>query len=175
MEQQTNKRNLLFYKLALIIPITLFVNSMFVWLNYRQAEFWFQRRSDLSYESQFGSLINKASHYRAFSCGNKEATFLYYPYDPMISYLVLLPPTTRYYNMAPWVAEVGLEETITNLEGKYAIIYIDKGGYLWGYKTDDYLSELIDYLNVNYFEVEDKVYVSPLLQTFCSTSQESMQ
>ncbi len=54
--------------------------------------------------------------------------------------------------MAPWVAEVGLEETITNLEGKYAIIYIDKGGYLWGYKTDDYLSELIDYLNVKYIE-----------------------
>ncbi len=51
------KRSLLFYKLAVDhYQLLLFVSSMFVWLNYRQVEFWFQRRSDLSYESQFGSI-----------------------------------------------------------------------------------------------------------------------
>jgi len=160
-----------FYKLLIFIILAGSISSMLMWLDYRVSGYLVQKRSELSYEDQFGHYINDANHYYAFSCGNDKATFLYYPYNPIISYLTLLPPTTRYYNMAPWVAEVGLQETIENLDGKYAIVYVDKDNYLWGFNTNEYLSDLISYLDNNYIEVEYKTYLSPLQYQYCYSSQ----
>jgi hypothetical protein len=165
------KRNWNYYKLLIIITLAVTVNSMFFWLNIRMVEFFSQRRSEFSYETQFGHWINDANHFYSFSCGNSEATFLYYVYNPIISYLTMLPPTTRYYNMTPWVAEVGLQETIDNLEGKFAIVYIEKDTTLWGFNTNEYLSDIIDYLDNNYIEVEYRTYLSPLQYQYCFPPQ----
>lgn len=73
--------------------------------------------------------------------------------------------------MGAMVASAVLQDAIADLDGKVAIVYVDKDGDLGGYKNSEYLSDLIKYLDTNYIEVEENVYSSPMQYEFCNSLQ----
>ena len=86
-------------------------------------------------------------------------------------YFSKLPLTSRYLFMTPWVANVGQQEVISDLPGKFAVVFIAKGTDFWGYQTKDFLRGLIDYLDQEYIEVEPNIYISPELKQYCDSKK----
>jgi hypothetical protein len=153
----------------LIIPIT--ISMMFLWLNLRMVGYWIDHRTELSYESQFGHFMETGDNYRHLTCGNEEASLLAYPLETTTNFFSKLPLTSRYLFMTPWVANVGQQEVISDLPGKFAVVFIAKGTDIWGYQTNDFLRGLIDYLDQEYIEVEPNIYISPELKQYCDSKK----
>jgi hypothetical protein len=154
----------------LILAITGLISWMFIVQNVRMGQYWIQNSSNLSYQSQFGSMISTAKHLASLSCGDSQASLLVYPLDPGLYFFSQLPPASRYLFMTPWIADVGEQEVISVLKGKPAVVVISKGSEIWGYPVKSYLKDLITFLDQNYKEVEPDIYVSPLLQEYCKVT-----
>ncbi|MCK5428375.1 MAG: hypothetical protein KAI94_02830, partial [Anaerolineales bacterium] len=68
-------------------------------------------------------------------------------------------------------AEIGQAQVIADLQESPTLVLIDKEGSVWGYPTQDYLADLLQYLDENYFFIEKpdrySVYRSPKLKQLC--------
>ena len=152
-----------------IIAVSAVVTCMFLWLNIRVIEFWVVNRSELGGDTQFGSALNDMAYYRQFTCGHDDVSMLVYPLKPEVYFFSRIPPASRFLFMTPWVADVGQAEVIASLDGKAAVVAVRKDISVWTYPVKEYLADLIAYLDQAYVEIEENVYISPLLQQYCES------
>ena len=141
---------------------------MGIWLGVYGAYQTFRASSNTFFDFQknyYDQIIREISD---ISCNNRNVYLGFFPGDPMVHFLSGLHPVSRFTYLFPWTVEVGLEETINQLNHKKSIVLIDMNGIIWSrYRVKDYLSELIQYLNNNYLLIRDGVYVSHDLALDC--------
>jgi hypothetical protein len=93
----------------------------------------------------------------------------YYPDGIAYYWFADMKPVSKYVFMWPWVAEVGLDEVIDELGREEELtIVVREDKLVWGlYDTKDYLQPLDEFLEENYHEVEDGIFLSPGLYAKC--------
>lgn len=161
-QQSMNSKKILLYSIKLIIGF------MTVWLLYRTAGHIFENSQMLSYKSIFRNDEELSQNIvNQFSCNHEDVFLAYYPGNPYIYFFTNLRPVSKYMFMWPWVADVGLSDVIMHLDQKKVVVYIEDT-QIWGkYNTKEYLSELITFLDENYYDIEDGWYISPKAYQFC--------
>lgn len=118
----------------------------------------------LSYTANFGVAEWRAGALRALACGREDVRLAVYPSEPLLHFLTGMPPVSRYLFLFPWVAEVGLNEVMQDLERHPAVVWVDVGGEVWGYRNRDYLAPLLALLEREYLPLGTGLYVSPVLE-----------
>lgn len=123
----------------------------------------------ISYDYNFGWLEAESQFISKYSCGIDNWHYANYPLNPLMYFFLEKQPVSKFTFMTPWVAEVGQEEVIQTLEQSNSnIISIWEEGAIWGYRVDEYLSDLIKFLAENYIEVSPNLWVSPDIYQFCN-------
>lgn len=140
----------------------------FLWLQIRGAKYLLDHKSELTFSRNFAVLQGNAGFLRKTTCSLEEARVLVYPLDPMQYFLAEIPPASKYHFMTPWVAEVGLDQVISDLDkGRPQLIFIDRDASIWGYPVEQYLGDLINFLDEQYVPLEPGYYASPDLFRIC--------
>ncbi len=141
----------------------------FAWLLLRSARAVFQNQQLFSYESNFAYYEDVVNHiHNDLACGQTDVSLIYYPGEPTFNYMAGMPLASKYPYLWPWVAEVGLQETIQGLDSGKTIVNVDWLSLLWGrYRAADYLAPLKTYLENNYYLAGQGFYVSPELASQC--------
>ena len=105
---------------------------------------------------------------QSFGCGT-EANLAVYPYAPYLNFFMGMEPVDRYYLMLPWMAEVYLDDLISDLDVRYAIVCVDRAGLTWGRENSAFLAPLIEYLETSYVQspMYADCYLSPQLASDC--------
>lgn len=156
------------------VSVWLVVFSMFTWLNIRGIGFLMDNRDKMSYSAKFAGLEGDAAYIRKMTCHQYNARLLVYPYEPIQYFASQILPGSKYHFLPPWVAEVGQNQVINDLGKAQTLVLIDEEGSVWGYENQDYLADLIKYLDGNYILIEKpdrySVYRSPELEEFCKNA-----
>lgn len=156
---------------ALNVLTWLVVFTMFTWLNIRGIGFLLDNREKMSYSEKFSGLDGDAAYLRKMTCHQAEARLLVYPYEPIQYFASQILPASKYHFLPPWVAEIGQAQVIADLQEAPTLVLIDREGSVWGYEVQDYLADLLQYLDENYFIIEKPdrytVYRSPKLEQLC--------
>ena len=156
---------------AFVVFAWLVVFAMFTWLNIRAIGFLLDNRQKMSYSAKFAGLEGDTAYIRKMTCNQSEARLLVYPYEPIQYFASQILPGSKYHFLPPWVAEIGQAQVINDLQETQTLVLIDKEGSVWGYENQDYLADLIQYLDKNYIFVEKpdrySVYRSPKLEELC--------
>lgn len=162
-----NVQNRQLVQKLLLITIRGLLGCMAAWLVVRVATYTIQHRASLTYEANFAGLEAEATRIRTIlACNISDVRLGYYPGEPMMYWLTGMKPVSRYLFMWPWVAEIGLYDVLESLSTGLALVYVDDT-VVWGQKTQDYLHELLIYLNQNYISVGSNWYMSPALAAKC--------
>lgn len=147
------------------IFIRVVILIMLIWLNSRGAEFLVRNPSNLTYYHNFNGVLGDAAYYRKLSCHRNDAKLLIYPGAPIIYFLAQIPPASKFLFMTPWVAEIGQEDAIKSLAENPSILYIDRRTDVGNFQVDEYLADLLNYVDHHYIPTKEKnIYVSPLLK-----------
>jgi hypothetical protein len=156
---------------TVFVSAWLVVFSMFTWLNIRGIGCLMVNRSKLSYSAKFAGLEGDAAYIRKMTCHQSEARLLVYPYEPIQYFASQVLPGSKYHFLPPWVAEIGQYQVIDDLQEAETLVLIDKDGIVWGYENQNYLADLIQYLDESYVFIEKpdrySVYRSPKLEALC--------
>lgn len=120
-------------------------------------------------DAQFATFEQESAYIRKLSCDQPDVLLAHYPFGSYYYWFTDMKPVSKYVFMWPWVAEVGLDAVIHELDQKQALaIVVRQEGVVWGlYDTKEFLRPLDEYLAANYQEVADGVYVSPALHAQC--------
>jgi len=146
--------------------------AAFSWLNIKGAKFLIDRRSELGYSENFSNVQGNADFLKEAVCGLEEARVLLYPLDPIQYFLAEIPPSSKFHYMTPWVAEIAQSQVIDNLETGIHLVYVDRGTNVWGYPVEDYLSELLAFIDGTYAKIEPNYFASPDLLLNCPYDRE---
>jgi hypothetical protein len=139
----------------------------FLWLNVRGAGFLFENKEKLGFTENFGALEGNAGFLANNTCHIEQARVLVYPLDPIQYFLAEIPPASRYHFMTPWVADVGQGEVISDLHNGPFLVYVNRDANIWGFPVEEYLGELLRFLDEQFIQVETNYYLSPQLQRLC--------
>jgi hypothetical protein len=141
----------------------------FAWLLLRSARTVFQNRQIFSYASNFAYYEDVVNYiHNDLACGQTDVSLAYYPGEPTVNYMAGMPLASKYPYLWPWVAEVGLPETIQSLHAGKTVVYADWFSSLWDlYQAADYLAPLRAYLENSYYPAGQGFYVSPELARQC--------
>ena len=91
---------------------------------------------------------------------------LYYPFDPLTYFYSGLTPSARLNSVYPWNADE-LPSTIQHLSTGKHLVVVNWAQSIWGYKVSDYAKALKVFLQDNYVEKPDNIYLSPELAQVC--------
>ncbi len=159
---------------AFFVSAWLVVFSMFTWLNIRGIGFLMDNRDKMSYSAKFAGLEGDAAYIKKMTCHRPEARLLVYPYEPIQYFASQILPGSKYHFIPPWVAEIGQDQVLNDLQEAETLVLIDKEGSVWGYENQNYLAGLIQYLEKNYVFIEKpdrySVYRSPKLEEICQNA-----
>jgi hypothetical protein len=148
------------------LVISVLLGLFFIWLSIYTLFSDLQKPRVFSYSKNLGAYETKTREIQELICGNEVALGVY-PGDPLIYFYSGLPPISRYIYFWPWVAEIGLGDVFKDLQTGSAIVYIDKDTDVWGYQTNEYLAELISFLDEHYVPV-GSFYLSAELAKTCN-------
>lgn len=140
---------------------------MMAWLVFRSTLFTIDHRDQLSYEDNFSKLERLANEVRSWSCGYPNTQLAYYPGKPYIYFFNQIPPVSNHLFMFPWVAEVAEQSVIASLQDTEAIVYVERNGQIWGRKNEEYLANLLTYLDTHYRQFGFNTYLSPKMYQHC--------
>jgi len=146
--------------------------AAFSWLNIRGGKFLMDNRSELEYSGNFSSVKGNADFLKKATCNLEKARVLLYPLDPVQYFLAEIPPSSKFHYMTPWVAEIAQNQVIDDLRTGLHLVYVDRGIDVWGYPVEDYLSELLVFLNGAYVQIEPNYFASPDLLLECPYGRE---
>ena len=138
------------------------------WLNFRLILSLNNPLTFMSYREGYKVHNEIANRIKKWSCDRNDVRLIYYPAGYRQHFFTRLLPLTKYTAMYPWTAEVGQDEVIQALRNEDAlvIVYIEPID-IWGIKVVDYLSPMIDFVKEEFVQVDDWVFVSPSLYSFC--------
>lgn len=158
---------------TLQLCVRAFLWMMLLWLFLRGTQFIYQQGKYQTYNSQFASYEKDAKQIINLTCNNPGVSLIDYPEGLYAYWYTGLKPVSKYMFMFPWVAEVGLTDTINKLKQPDALtIVIYQREKIWNtYDTNVYMRPLLDYLNLNYIKVNENHYISPSLYKVCSGSR----
>jgi hypothetical protein len=139
----------------------------FTWLNIRGGKFLLDRTSELGYAQNFEVIQGNAGFLKKATCGLDNARALIYPIDPIQYFFAEIPPSSKYHFMTPWVADVGQQQVISDLEMGAHLVYVNRGTNIWGHQVEEYLAELVAFLDERYIQIEPNYYASPELLLEC--------
>jgi hypothetical protein len=141
--------------------------SVFLWLNIRGGKFLIDRGNELGYSTNFSNVAGNAGFLVEATCGLEEARALVYPLDPVQYFLAEIPPASKFHFMTPWVADIAQDQVIMDLEEGLNLVYVNREGNVWGNEVEEYLSEILTFLDGEYVEVEPNYFASPELIIAC--------
>jgi hypothetical protein len=150
-----------------------FVTAMLGWLLLQTTILLVQNRSLLGYRATFGAFESERPAIEAMLCGQKEVKLAIYPASIYYYWFLDRPPVSRYIFMYPWVAEIALPEVLADLQkkGTQSAVFIDNN-LLWGkYLPQDYLKPLLTYLEKNYVQRSENLFISPALAAKCEEAR----
>lgn len=125
-------------------------------------------RENLSYEKNWNKYDSAVQLLSEYTCGVTGWRFLDYPLNPIMYFILDKEPVTKYTFMTPWVAEIGQDEVISSLSSsENNVVHVWKEGDIWGNPVKDYMSNLLLFLQNNYFEVASGYWVSPDIYNEC--------
>lgn len=122
----------------------------------------------------FVQLIDTAHYLEKYTCNEPGVLLAHYPAGTYFYWLTNMEPVAGYLYMWPWVAEVGLDDVIQQLEQEnvLAMVVRQDNGLIWGkYDTYQYMAPLDSYLKDHYQQVTPGIYVSPELFSRCHPDQ----
>ena len=128
-----------------------------------------ERRETINFDYRFSGLAVRAENLRRWECGNSSTKYLVYPLEPWAYFFLERQPASKYMFMTPWVAEVGQQELIADIQAEpYVVVYLQSDASIWEYPAKEYLSDFWAVLEKNYVQVESDIWVSPALYSQCS-------
>lgn len=147
------------------------VACMLIWLIVRVSTYTAANLHTYSYEATFQGYQNEAHRFRsAIACNRTDVALAFYPGEPLYYWFTDMMPVSRYTFMFPWVAEIAVPDVIKSLGEHDSAVFIPDVE-IWGtYRTDDYLKDVLVYLEQNYVQVENDWYVSPAIAAQCHSS-----
>ena len=147
----------------------LLVGSLTIWLFLRVEVYLAEHQEQILPETQFASYRIESARLKAITCGQKNVLLAYYPGGIYYYWFTNMKPVSKYIFMWPWVAEIGLNDTIGELNSERILaIVVRNEGRIWGkYDTRDYLHRLDGFLNRHYKKISEGVYLSPELSRLC--------
>jgi hypothetical protein len=129
--------------------------------------FRFNSQEDFNYAANFSTYLKESKKITLLACG-QPVKLGYYPEGSYYYFFTGMQPVSKYIYLWPWVAEVGLNDILMSLkEDANVVVYIDKGGSVWGLANQKYLAPLIDYVEEEYIDAGNSYYISPGLQGAC--------
>jgi hypothetical protein len=145
---------------------------MYAWSALFGAYFLLDHRQALSDRRYLNRIERFGDEIRRITCQQEDVELLIYPFNPLVYYLSEIEPASLYTFMHPWVAEVGQQAVIETLkEHPSAVVEIRRQKRVWqDYVVEDYLSDLITFLDDNYWPVSDTLWVSPELGRDCTAN-----
>ncbi|MEW5939866.1 MAG: hypothetical protein AB1750_09415 [Chloroflexota bacterium] len=153
---------------ALVRAARVLMILMTLWLGIRLSQQIILERQNLAYDKNFAAYEKQAANLQKLSCSNPDVRLAFYPAGVYQYWFSGLQPASKYIFMWPWVAEVGQDEMIRELQGQEFVIVVVRENLVWeSYNSLDYLRPLIDYLEANYRKVSKEIYVSPALFETC--------
>ena len=148
--------------------IRLIVTVMVFWLILQLGAYIYLNWHNRSYTAGFASFEKEAASLQELTCHRSDVLLAYYPEGNYWYWFADLKPVSKYVFMWPWVAEVGLNDVISELDRQEFVIVVLKDANVWGlYDTKEYLSPLYEFLEANYHKVKEGIYISPKLFTSC--------
>lgn len=145
---------------------------MYAWSALFGAYFLLEHRQALSDRRYLNRIERFGDEIRRITCQREDIEILIYPFNPLVYYLSEIEPASFYTFMHPWVAEVGQQAVIETLkQHPSAVVEIRREKRVWqDYVVKDYLSNLITFLDDNYYPVSDTLWVSPELARECTAN-----
>ncbi len=140
--------------------------GVLAWIALRGAGTLVANRAQLSWDASFGRVERTAATLRRAACG-RDAALGVYPAEPLLYFFSGMRPVAGYPFVYPWVAEVALDRIVDALAHQDAVVAIDVGGSVWGYKNRDYLAPVIRAVQSGYHQVATSVWVSPSVWEAC--------
>jgi hypothetical protein len=151
------------------IILSILLSLIVTWVLFTSINYYAQSRGLLRPEPHFQSMVAEAKRIKAFTCDIPGVSLAHYPGGIYLHWFTGLPPATRYVYLWPWVAQVGMEEVIRDLdrEDKLAIV-VRYDDVIWErYSTRDYLRPLDEFLARRYVPVREGIFQSPALAAKC--------
>jgi hypothetical protein len=152
---------------TLIVIVWVMVVAAFLWLNLRGAGNLISIRADLGYSANFEAIRGNSGFLREATCRLEAARVLVYPLDPIQYFFAEIPPSSKYHFMTPWVAEVGQQAVLSDIEGGAHLVYVNRDANIWGHPVTDYLREMLSFLDEKYVQIEPNYFASPELLLTC--------
>jgi hypothetical protein len=143
---------------------------MYSWSAAAGAYFLVDNHAALNDRHFVNRLARFGDQLRSLSCNQDDLRLLIYPYNPMVYFVTQIPPASKYMFMHPWVAQVAMPELIPELDQQNStIIEVKTAKTVWQqYAVKDYLADLIAYLDQNYQQVNDTLWMSKDLAKQCA-------
>jgi hypothetical protein len=152
---------------------------MYSWSAVTGAFFLVDNHAALNDHRFINRLVRFGDQLHSLSCNQEDMRVLIYPYNPMVYFVTQIQPASKYIFMHPWVAQLALPELIPELQRQDStIIEVKAQRTVWQqYAVKDYLAELITYLDQNYQQVNDTLWMSKALGEKCAAggSQPSLE
>jgi hypothetical protein len=153
-----------------IIPMTirLVVLFMLLWLGIRGLDTYVSLLSQSRQDFQLSPYERNIGFYQTATCGNPTVKVLIYPLDPYYYFAAQLLPASKYSFMTPWVAEVGQDQAIADIQGKPVLVWFDRDASIWGKAVKIYLAKFVNYVDNFLIPLDKKnFYASPELKALC--------
>lgn len=135
------------------------------WVGVRSTLHIIQNPQLNSFEQNFTEVLEDVQRVKKWSCGETNVRLLDYPGGPglYLYWFTDLKPTSKYLYLWPWVADVGLEETLRQISAPGALVITlrEKNGELQN------LEPLLQLLNRTYQRTGNKLHLSPALAQKC--------
>jgi hypothetical protein len=120
-------------------------------------------------ENQFVIIKRDSRYIIELTCNQPDVFLAEYPYGGYTYWYTGMKPVSKYIFMTPWVADIGLNDVIHELddEDKLAVV-IPHEDIVWSqFHTRDYLRPLYEFLADNYYQLVEGIYLSPALYQRC--------
>jgi hypothetical protein len=155
---------------AVWVPVFAVFLLMYSWSAAAGAYFLIDNHAALNDHHFVNRLVRFGDQLRSLSCNQDDLRVLIYPYNPMVYFVTQIPPASKYMFMHPWVAQVAMPELIPELgQQNSTIIEVKTEKTVWQqYAVKDYLADLITYLDQNYQQVNDTLWMSKSLAKQCA-------
>lgn len=119
--------------------------------------------SRLKYEVTFRDIERFASEINLVVQQDRSIPVAFYPGLMEMHFFLKNPPVGKYIYLWPWVAEIGLEDTISALKAQEAVLVINVKAKTWGRPCRVYLKRLIVFAQKHCWNFKGDIYLSPKL------------
>lgn len=154
-----------------IVTAVLFAATI-LWVSVRSIAYSVENWREVLPSTSFVNITNDAKRIRTLACGQKDVYLIHYPDGTYTYWFTNIPPASRYIFMWPWVADVGLSQSIEDIRSHPLVIIIRSPDFvLWNtYNTKEYLRPFDQVLEKEYIRVSPGAFVSPELAKRCNLS-----